>query len=84
MTDASPAGLGRWKNSGPLTSSPVVRSQFCAKPVCSGIAPGPSIRICMSRQCSGSCAQPRQWSAMPAPPVKARQPSMISDLRWVR
>jgi len=32
------------------SSSPVVCSQCCANPVCSGATAGPSIRTCMSRQ----------------------------------
>jgi hypothetical protein len=44
----------------PAHQLPVVRSQFCAKPVCRDRA---SIRTCMS-PVLGSWAQPRQWSAI--------------------
>ena len=58
---------------------PVVMNAAC---ICA--TAGPSMRKCVSRQWSGSCALPVHSSAMPTPPVKPTRPSTTSSLRCVR
>jgi hypothetical protein len=56
-----PALPSSGKYASPCSTWPVTSIQFSMKAACMCATAGPSRRKCVSRQCSGSCALPRQF-----------------------